>query len=72
MLVKVRGWRPGLITIDLINAIKEAQSLGLAESRRLAHAIVDNEPIDFEFESPESAEQFREKITALGVITEKE
>lgn len=71
MLVKAQGWHPGLITIDLIKMIQEERSLGLAEARRLAHAIVDNEAIDFEFESPEMAARFREKLRVLGVITQE-
>lgn len=70
MHVKIRGWRPGLLTIDLMVAIKDARGLGLTEARRIAHAIVDNEPFDFEFDSVEKGEAFQKKISDLGVITE--
>lgn len=68
--VKIRGWRPGLIAIDLIQLIQTEQSIGLTEARRLAHAIIDNDPIEFEFETEERAELFRAKLHELGVKTE--
>lgn len=70
MLVKARGWRPGLITIELIQLIKDERGLGLIEARKLAHAIVDDEPINFEFDSAERGILFREKLESLGVKTE--
>ena len=71
MLMKAQGWHPGLIALDLTKAIQQELGVGLIEARRLSHAIVDNESVDFEFESPEMAARFREKLRVLGVITQE-
>ena len=64
------GWRPGLNTVALIEAIKLCRSRSLASAKRDVERLLDGETIRLEFDTEEEKEAFRMKAEGLGVIVQ--
>ncbi len=71
MKVTLTGWKTGLKTVSLIEAIKAHSGLGLVASKALVDELLEGEVMSLEFESKENAITFQKVAQSLGAICQE-
>jgi len=65
--LELTGWRPGLNTVALIEAVRTHSTQSLSTAKRDVERFLGGETIMLEFATEESKEMFRKKAEQLGV-----
>jgi ribosomal protein L7/L12 len=63
----VSEWRPGLKSISLMRLIRHHTGCGLGESKRMVEDLLENTPIELQFEDSVRMREFVAEAEPLGV-----
>jgi hypothetical protein len=68
--VKIVGWRKGLLTVSLIQAIQQHTAIRLREAKALVEELLAGRSIAVSFTDGSQADAFRTLVVKLGAQCE--
>jgi hypothetical protein len=71
-VVVLYGWKPGLLKISMVKAIRAATGQGLAEAKACVDEVVGGRSVSLSCSSASAADDFRTKVQVLGVLARRE
>jgi hypothetical protein len=66
--LELTGWRPGLNTVALIDAVRTTRNKSLADAKRTVERLLAGEKVVLEFDTEKDREAFRRTAVSLGAI----
>jgi ribosomal protein L7/L12 len=64
----IKGWKPGLKTISLMDALRTHCGMGLKEAKTAVDGLLDGREIRLSRLADDTANNLRREIESLGVI----
>lgn len=68
--VQIQGWRVGYNKVASTQILKKLTNLGLEESYRFTHTILEDNPVSIEVENLPLAEQLVRELNEIGANAE--
>jgi hypothetical protein len=66
--LELTGWRPGLNTVALIDAVRTSRNKSLIDAKRTVERLLAGETVLLEFDTEEEKQAFRRTAESLGAV----